>query len=253
MSSDSPSEFIDSVTGPDKWYLKASALIRSAKAVMLDLEEDDAWEAITVVSETARALSSDSESDPSKEAISRAFQNRAQIETATLLFGLALENALKGKLIGEQPEDVRVSVTLDGNNNPVDARFREIGGSQIDHDLTSLANGAGVFGHTDLVPEEYTHEELTKILDFLGHIVRWGGRYPEPLKYEDREELSETTDPFSGAASFSGKDRIAFEGMAVSLKLITDLVPDDILRMHGVSPQQNVYSPSGDQDGAPAE
>ena len=169
-----PSRFIASATNPSAWYTHADGLLRNARMLY-----DDSYAKMKELTKAPE--------DQEEEVVWRV----ASLQRSSLLLaGLALENALKGNLIDTRPGDMEVQMRVDGNGNPSGAELKTIGGSDIDHDLRTLAHAADIFDpEANPLDDEINHDDLEAVLEHLTHVVRWRGRYPEPLEFEDREEL----------------------------------------------------------------
>ena len=106
------------------------------------------------------------------------------LETAKLVYGLALETALKARIVEKYPEKVEIRVVLDGAGEPKQAELRTIGvPSSSGHNLLMLAEAAGIFDaeFQDLLPVTLEQGVLKNICRDLSDVVQWRGRYPVPL------------------------------------------------------------------------
>ena len=88
-------------------------------------------------------------------------KNLEMVMPATLLYGMALENALKGRLVHQQP------------NRIVNGKLRAWPGGS--HNLNVLADAARVT----------LSQEEEDLLRRLTQFVLWAGRYPTPRRAED--------------------------------------------------------------------
>lgn len=98
-------------------------------------------------------------------------------------YGLAIENALKGSIIKNKPEDVSI---IEEND---DIRIQKIGvNMNKGHQLRLLAEILGIF-RGNVIPNyssDTYNDYLKKVLDHLSDIVIWGARYPVPLALKKR-------------------------------------------------------------------
>lgn len=219
----SPADFGESITHPVSWYIQAAGLLGDARLLISESNPGQ-------IAERARKEKNE---DPQQapENSFRRLRDVSLVKRGALLSGFALENALKGKILEDKPEEVKLKVEVDGTGTPTDAEFREIGGSGVDHDLVSLAHAAGMFEpeNNPLLPEVYDSDEMTEILNHIKHLVRWEGRYPEPLKYEERESLEEI--------GIGDKNYVAIT-LDVSIILIHQIVPEKFWNRYLVGEDQ---------------
>src|SRR5665811_997386 len=109
-------------------------------------------------------------------------------EDYLLLAAFAIENVLKGILVGERPDVVKGGT------------FKWPGGA---HDLRRLATETGV---------PLTDEE-TELLDRMTEVIAWGGRYPTPFKEQRLERFSELGGRKRRAKTYATTDEHVFEGL----------------------------------------
>jgi len=110
-----------------------------------------------------------------------AFQTRgfghlapAYLETAHLLYGLAIEVALKGELIRLDPNNVRLETSINKEGVLDGVSFKGIKGVKGDgHDLVQLAERAGLLSDPNT-------KDLRDALVDLTRCIRWQSRYPVP-------------------------------------------------------------------------
>jgi hypothetical protein len=159
-------EFLATYHKPSAWYRRSHALRLSAKHLHTRIEALD-----DLIKEDGRDVGT------------HLTEQVAHINAARLLYGLALETALKGKFLERFPGDVRVAVVIDGNQKVVEVALDHIGvspgkGSGAGHNLRALAARVGVVEKTFL--EEY-RAAVYAHLDELSDAVVWHARYPVPL------------------------------------------------------------------------
>ncbi len=125
---------------PDQWFQKARGLERCA---------DDLWNRFTVAFRT-----------PGGSALSPDY-----LEGAHMLYGMALELALKGALIRSGSTIVDFEPGFKKGKESI-VSFKGLGG---DHDLVGLARSAG-----------FLDQSVHATLQDLSRCVRWLSRYPVP-------------------------------------------------------------------------
>ena len=106
------------------------------------------------------------------------------LEITKLLYGLAVETALKAWIVERSPEKVEIRVVLDGSGNPKHAELRTVGvPTASGHNILALAEAAGLFGgdFNAAIPTPEDERALRNIFRDLGEVVLWRGRYPVPL------------------------------------------------------------------------
>jgi hypothetical protein len=108
-----------------------------------------------------------------------------RLHTAQFLYGLAVETALKARIIERDPANVRFVEKMDAQGVVVEVRLQRIGADlgPDGHDLVKLAEVAGVLGPSASTPVFAVKSDQTaikEILAFLTDCVRWSGRYPAP-------------------------------------------------------------------------
>jgi len=166
-------EFVNKSTDSKAWRKHSRALRRSA-----DVLWDDFVELVAQAALDAKAQSTKPNFESAIEAI----------ETAKLLYGLALETALKAWLIEHLPEKIEVRLTMSGDGTPKHAELKSFGiPLSQGHNILALAEAVGVFGH------EFAHIHKTEsdcaavknICRDLGEVVVWRGRYPVPMSSFD--------------------------------------------------------------------
>jgi hypothetical protein len=100
--------------------------------------------------------------------------------TAHMLFGMALESGLKGRIVRANPSAVKIERTVRETRI---AGFRGVGGDG--HDLVKLAGIAGLVSKKDA--------DLVLVLQDLTRCMRWMARYPVPRVISTEQESSATT------------------------------------------------------------
>jgi hypothetical protein len=112
----------------------------------------------------------------------------ANRDAMKMLLGLALENALKGKILKDKPDQVIIRLDVNGRGDFVDADVIQLGVdlSKKGHDLIQLAQLAGIKMTT----------ELRRTLIALTESVLWEARYPVPrtTKKPDSAKLQQDWD-----------------------------------------------------------
>jgi hypothetical protein len=150
-----------------------------AKALTLRSAADWLWESLPAFFATNPGALGDSEI---ADTVARRFVER--LHTAQLLYGLATETALKGRIISLDPAAVEFTEKQNGDGVLVDLKLKRIGtGLQGDgHDLVALAKAAGLIGDgaNAVFSVESDRTTIAEILAFLTECVRWSGRYPAP-------------------------------------------------------------------------
>lgn len=157
---------------PDAWLRKSATLRLSA-----DVLWEAFSEALTVWTVRQRANSRDSD-----EAFDRAF---GHLMSAKMLYGLALETAFKAKILRDRPHDVEFRLTADGSGKIHTAELKQLGVSLgAGHNLVRLAEIVGVFrtGAGAIFQYDSDFQAVRAILQDLGEITVWAGRYPIPTQ-----------------------------------------------------------------------
>ena len=163
-------DFIEKSRSPEAWRKHSRALRHSANVLYDDF--------LTVLAESvkeAKVLGQDIDHGRAIEAI----------ETAKLLYGLALETALKAWIIEYKPSQIEIRIAIDGTGEAKHAELKSFGvnGNQ-GHNLSALADVAGIFdgGTFELVLKtESDRDAFRAICRDLGQVVVWRGRYPVPM------------------------------------------------------------------------
>jgi hypothetical protein len=162
-------QLIEKSKSPEAWRKHARALRRAADAIWQKFEESIVeW----TRSSHERGIKSDFELP------------REYLETSKLLYGLALETALKARIIENTPEAIEIKVTINGTGEAVQAELKNIGvPASQGHNLLALAEAAGLFGpdFSSVLSTELARDGMRNICRDLGEVVVWRGRYPVPL------------------------------------------------------------------------
>ena len=162
-------DFIELSKDPNQWRKHSRALRRSALTLWLEFER-------TLLTEVG--LASEKNRDPDLDEALELFEN------TKLLYGLALETALKGYIIKVDPDSLEIRVTMNGRGEPLHAELRNVGvPTSQGHNLLALAEKAGIFGPTfeHVLKFESDRAVMRSICKDLGEVVLWRGRYPVPL------------------------------------------------------------------------
>jgi len=174
-------EFIKNAKNSDEWYRLAFGLKYSASIL------NKKWGKL--FDKYYRYVEKYGEDD---DKTIHVFMDLINIErTYYLLMALAIENIIKGKLLEHNPDKVHFIAKID----PLTEKILEP--LRIDYG----------WGHnlTDLVKQLCKVSEFTitkkqeKVLDYLGEILLWGGRYPAPVSVKVKSK-----DPFM---DLTGKNR----------------------------------------------
>jgi hypothetical protein len=163
------SEFLQKSKDPVEWRKHSRALRRSALALWGEFEE-------TLL--TAIRLGADNGTEPDLDEANEIFAS------TKLLYGLALETALKAWIIEKSPESIEIKVTMNGRGEAIHAELKSLGVSTTQgHNLLALADAAGIFAKdfSEVVKTDSDRNALRNIFRHLGEIVVWRGRYPVPL------------------------------------------------------------------------
>jgi hypothetical protein len=162
-------ELLDKAKDHNAWRKHAHALRRSANVL---------WDEFTRVLVEALAEARRNNTEPNLDAALETF------ETVKLLYGLALETALKGWIVEHFPAKVEVRVAMDGTGEATSAELRTVGvpvGSG--HNLLALAEAAELFGDRFqfILRTDDDKSVVRNICRDLAEVVQWRGRYPVPL------------------------------------------------------------------------
>lgn len=161
--------FIDKAKDPKAWRKHARALRQSA---------DVLWGEFGKKLIAACLQAKEHETSPELEATLEFF------ETTKLLYGLALETALKAWIIKHDPSKIELRVIIDGRGEATSAELKTVGvSSSQGHNLLALAEAAGIFsvGFNSVLKTDNDRSAMRNICRDLGEVVVWRGRYPIPL------------------------------------------------------------------------
>jgi len=181
-----PRDFIDYAQDPKSWYSVAQRKVSDARLLYVEA---------TSLLETDQD-SNDLEDDQAIEAF------LSLTQSSLFLAAIALENALRGVLLSDYPDQVTIELTLDGNGNPEGAEISRIGdsmGGGVTHDLNSLARDANLFGvgENPILQDKSEMEMFENALDYLTHTLQWSGRYPVPLTHEQDQKWKDILSPLA--------------------------------------------------------
>ena len=117
----------------------------------------------------------------------------AHLSASKMLYGLALETAFKAAIIRDSPSTVALKMTADGSGKVQQVEVKQLGVSMgSGHDLVRLAEKAGVFrrGNGEVFPADSDYQAIRAILEELGDMVVWMGRYPVPMRSGEERKIS---------------------------------------------------------------
>lgn len=154
-----PEDFLQKACDPTAWRTKAVSLRRSADVV---------WDEFLRRSQDAINKETDLFDDDKYNEATDILRN------SQFLYSLAVECALKGLIIKQQPTEVIFETTVNGTGSLINARFKQKEKNQFDHDLEKLAEMSGMVGNDE-------HAEIRELLRFSTFCINWFGRYPVPL------------------------------------------------------------------------
>lgn len=177
-------EFLEHTKRPEAWRKHARGLRRSAEVL---------WDEFSLLLVGAVVGGTDvRRGEPNIELAIEA------LETTKLLYGLALETALKAWIVEHHPEKIEIRVSVDGTGNATSAELRSVGvPTSSGHNIVALAEVVGLFGErfVSVLPTELDRRTMRNICRDLGEVVLWRGKYPIPLSSGDRVQLDPKTDP----------------------------------------------------------
>lgn len=154
-------------------------------------------------------------------------------DSALLLAGISLENALKGVLVSEYPEQININLSLDGDGNLREARISRIGesGSGLSHDLDSLCRSANLFSleRNPILDSPEQMDLFKDVLEYLTHTIRWAGKYPTPLDQDQWDDWEQVMDayPIDEEASVPPYFRFRRTCFLLSHDLVDYIIPGD--------------------------
>lgn len=169
-------EFVNKVIEPTEWMGAAKQDIRNADLLWEEGEENL----------FPMRLEGGELREPTQKALDH-------LTGSIFLMAMAVENALKAKLISDRPEDVELRLSLNAKGEKSGAELKEIGGNPLNHNLEKMAEHAGIFDRStaSLFEDSEEYERLRRNLNYLGHAVRYGGKYPTSNSLDDHLELEE--------------------------------------------------------------
>lgn len=105
-----------------------------------------------------------------------------------MLYGLAIETALKARIIELDSNAIDFREKRDGEGNVVDLQIVKIGAElgKDGHDLVKLATVAGLGDGGATFSLQTDRNTIREILAYLTDCVRWSGRYPVPKRLSER-------------------------------------------------------------------
>lgn len=158
-------DLIKAVKDPALWVQKSISLRRAANKL---------WEAFF---RTSLLGTFETPKPESEQQLDEALE---YLLTAKMLYGLAIETALKGHLVAADPKNTNIEVQIDGAGTVVQAELKQVGVSfRQGHDLKILAEKAGAF--TKLA-NRVDAVQLADVLKHLTDCVTWLSKYPAPKK-----------------------------------------------------------------------
>jgi hypothetical protein len=172
-------QFLDNARDPEAWRKHARALRRSGDAMWEQFSLDLVGAVVGSIDNRKR--------EPNFDAALES------LEITKLLYGLALETALKAWVVEHSPDKIQIRLVVDGNGNAVDAELKSIGvPTSSGHNLLALSEAAGLFGEafSTVLRTDSDRRAMRNICRDLSEVVLWRGRYPvplasaEPLKYD---------------------------------------------------------------------
>lgn len=172
--------FLKKSRSPSVWRKHSRALRRSANVLYDDFE--------AVLIESIKEAKARGQSNDLERAL-EAF------EIAKLLYGMALETALKAWIIEHKPNQIEIKITIDGSGEAKHAELKSFGvnGNQ-GHNLSALADVAGIFdkgSFAHILKTESDCEAFRAICRDLGQVVVWRGRYPVPMASSEPQPLAQ--------------------------------------------------------------
>jgi hypothetical protein len=163
-------EFLETFKDHVAWRGQSAALRRSAEVLW-----DEFFRTVLTAAKKAKGENS-----------TFLFPQQAEdlFQSSQLLYGLALETALKAWIIETKPSEIELRVTMDGAGQAVHAELRALGvPAGQGHNLLSLAEVAGLFSteFESAVKTPFDAAAMRNICRYLSEMVQWRGRYPVPL------------------------------------------------------------------------
>lgn len=175
-------EFIKNAKDPNEWYRLAFGLEYSASIL------NEKWDKLC----NKYAIAIEKYGEDSDKVL-EIFMNLIDVEKSYyFLMALAIENFIKGKLIGNNPDKIHIVAKIDPLTEkilePIKINYA------WDHNLSDLTNKLANISKFKITTKQ------RKVLDYLGEMIVWGGRYPAPVKVNVKSK-----DPLM---DLTGKNRI---------------------------------------------
>ena len=160
-------------TNSDAWLSKSVSLRRSA---------DVLWDAFVLrIIQHARVYDKKAKKGD-ETGLKEAYQH---LTVAKMLYGCAVETALKAYLLRSNPSSTEIHLRADGTGKIYEAHLKQLGVSLgKSHNLILLAEQAGAFAGSEggVFTLESDINTLRAILEDLSDAITWYGRYPVPLR-----------------------------------------------------------------------
>jgi hypothetical protein len=170
-------KFLELATDKDAWLQKSRDLRGAA---------DDLWSVFE--ERTAAWALAYKRKEPDNAIWEHAF---ARLTTSKMLYGLALETAFKARILSDRPGDIVFRMAIDGSRKLHLVEMKQFGVSMgSGHDLVRLAEIAGAFEPKVVFEHQSDFKALRAILEELGDLVVWEGRYPVPLRSGEERKVS---------------------------------------------------------------
>jgi hypothetical protein len=176
-------DFLKESRDPSAWRKHARALRRSGDVIW-----DEFLRMLLEAVDESRNRGVEPELDTAAEVF----------ETAKLLYGIALETALKGWIVKHYPSKIEVRVAMDGTGQATQAELRTVGVPiSSGHNLLALAEASGLFGERfqTVLVTDHDRRAMRNICRELGEVVLWRGRYPVPLASAEPVRLDPNVPP----------------------------------------------------------
>lgn len=166
-----PNDLVSAVKDPAAWRLQSIAMRRAADTLWEKYEQ-------TVLAAVGGGVANDN-----------LFEVALQfMQSAKLLYGLALETAFKSAIVENNPQDIDLRLSMNGLGEITEVEVKSLGvpGAK-GHDLESLAEKVGVFGvkFEAILVDVKAKDAFRQICRHLGEMVIWRGRYPAPMRSFD--------------------------------------------------------------------
>lgn len=170
-------EFIKNAKSPDEWYMLAYGLDHSASILYVEFDK--------LFGKYFKTMDKYGEDSDKAEYV---FLELIDVEkTYYLLMALAIENMIKGKLIEHNPDKVHFIAKID----PLTEKILE----PIKINYSWGHNLADLTKQLCNVSKLKLTKRQEKVLDYLGEMILWGGRYPAPVnvKVKSKDPLMDLT------------------------------------------------------------